>query len=402
MGGSGTGIIGSEFPLLNALIAVMNAVFGQAHWYGRLIVLVTTSIGMLYFNRLIELLFSTRVAFASTLILLTSVWFEFGRKIMPDTFSVSLMVIALYQAYLFLRFGGNRALLLFAFLCCASGLSKMPALCLAGPLGILVFDRRLDRDRRWLVAVSSVPTIVAVVLWYFVWVPHLVETYHYQLYFPRSLLAGIQELWDRRAMTAEMFYFQAFRSFMGFAAFAVGLWFLIRRGARRVIIGFGLIAVTFGYFMIKAGEVFSTHGYYVIPFVPVMAVLAALTLERLPMKWSMLALTFICVEGVANQYYDLLVPERRRYLLGLEAIADRYATSGELVVVNGELDPEYMYFLHRKGWSVTNANCRDTEFLKGLASKGATTLFRFNTKDERTPDFPVLYQDPHVQIFALK
>ena len=101
MAGEKTGIIGSEFPLFNYLIYLVSELFGYDHWYGRLINLIVSSLGIYYFYRLLKESINEKVAFNASLILLTSIWFAFSRKIMPDTFSVSLVIIGLYYAYQF-------------------------------------------------------------------------------------------------------------------------------------------------------------------------------------------------------------------------------------------------------------------------------------------------------------
>src|SRR5688572_20790329 len=40
LAGEKTGIVGSEFPVLNYLIYIAYNIFGYEHWYGRLIVLI--------------------------------------------------------------------------------------------------------------------------------------------------------------------------------------------------------------------------------------------------------------------------------------------------------------------------------------------------------------------------
>ena len=81
-----TGITGMEFPLLNYLIFLMSEVFGYAHWYGRLINLIVSSLGCWFFYRLLRKYFDEVISFSSTFILLVSLWFCYSRKIMPDTF----------------------------------------------------------------------------------------------------------------------------------------------------------------------------------------------------------------------------------------------------------------------------------------------------------------------------
>ena len=61
--GEKSGITGMEFPFLNYLIYLVSLVFGYAHWYGRLINLVISSIGIFYFYKLIVKYFGVKVAF---------------------------------------------------------------------------------------------------------------------------------------------------------------------------------------------------------------------------------------------------------------------------------------------------------------------------------------------------
>ena len=127
MAGAESGIIGSEFPVFNYLIYLVSSVFGYAHWYGRLINLAISSIGFLYFFKLVKGIFNKQVAFNATVILMVSIWFSFSRKIMPDTFSVSLVIIGLYYAREYLCDGRELGLILFLFFSTLGVLSKIPA-----------------------------------------------------------------------------------------------------------------------------------------------------------------------------------------------------------------------------------------------------------------------------------
>ena len=84
--GDKTGITGMEFPLLNYLIYLMSSLFSYEHWYGRLINLMVSSFGVWYFYKTLKKYFSVEVCFNATIILLSSIWFSYSRKIMPDTF----------------------------------------------------------------------------------------------------------------------------------------------------------------------------------------------------------------------------------------------------------------------------------------------------------------------------
>jgi len=50
----GTGIIGMEFPIMNYLHYLLSLIFGYQHWYGRLINLTISSLGIYYFYLLLR------------------------------------------------------------------------------------------------------------------------------------------------------------------------------------------------------------------------------------------------------------------------------------------------------------------------------------------------------------
>ncbi|MGV9012698.1 MAG: ArnT family glycosyltransferase [Flavobacteriales bacterium] len=399
--GAGTGIIGAEFPLLNYLMAICQWLVGPAYWQGRLIVLATSSIGTYYFFRLLSGVFDKHTAFAATLMLLSSAWFEFSRKIMPDTFSLSLVVIALYFAWRYLIVGKPVQLVAYVLLASLGVLSKMPAASLLAVLIVPVFDRKLPWTLRRNLVLASVAVIFTIIIWYFWWVPHLVETYGHQLYFPRTLFAGAMELWHARMLMLEKFTFQAFCSFVGFGAFVVGLFRFMRKPNWRLWLGGSAASLVFFFYMLKTGDVFAFHSYYILPIVPLMAVVAGSFVARVPSKFRWALLLIICAEGVGNQLYDLFPPARNRFLLGLEAIADHYAPPGGLIVVNGGMDPRYMFFLHRRGWSITDAECRNADQMRSITEQGAKFLFVINAEPPEGSTYPILFQDEHVLVLKL-
>jgi hypothetical protein len=146
---------------------------------------------------------------------------------------------------------------------------------------------------------------------------------------------------------------------VAFGTFIVGIFFLLRDQSKMLKIGILLITIIFGLFIIKTGKVFPNHSYYVIPFTPIMALIAAFALEKLPNKLHYAILGLICIESIANQQDDFFIKDSEKYKLGLEAIAAEHIPEGELVVINGGLSPQSMYFAHRKGWTLHHAVVMD-------------------------------------------
>lgn len=96
IGGSGSGVEAMEFPLLNYAIYIVARVFGYDHWYGRLLVLLVSSVAMWYFYKILRLRYSEKMALYAMLLLQCSLWLMYMRKMMPDTWSVSLIIIGMY------------------------------------------------------------------------------------------------------------------------------------------------------------------------------------------------------------------------------------------------------------------------------------------------------------------
>ena len=401
--GAGSGIIGSEFPFFNYLIYLFSLLFDYSHWYGRLINLIVSSIGIYFFYKLIEKLSNSKIAFNASIVLLSSIWFAFSRKIMPDTFSISLVIIGLYYGYSYLFSGAWIKLVAFFLLTTLGVLCKIPALSLLAVVGVLFFVKEIPQNRKLAVWGSAVLGFGIVSLWYFYWVPYLVETYHNQLFFPRGLLEGLKEIIPMADGFFRNFYFNAFHSYVAFAAFLAGIYFVITGKNNYIKAGVMIITCFFFTFILKTGNVFPLHNYYIIPFVPVMAFIAGIALDKLKVKWLAFVLFVVVAEGIANQQHDFFVIlDKLSYKKALETITDKKIGPDELIVINGGQSPQEIYFAHRKGWSVTNDQITPTS-LALYKQAGASFLIINN----RTfPDFgnylPLVYVGRDYRVFNLK
>ncbi len=213
-----------------------------------------------------------------------------------------------------------------------------------------------------------------IALWYFYWVPYLISTYGYQLYFPKGLLEGLKEITPLLPEFFEKFYFSAFHSYVALAFMLVGIVFSWKGDLHRYLkLSFVLIALVFGGFILKTGAVFPLHSYYIIPFVPVMAVLAGVGLARIPNKFLFIPLLLIVIEGIGNQQHDFFIKDSEKHKLSLESIADKHIPYDALVVINGGASPQEIYFAHRRGWTVENEEINPKK-LEALHQSGASFL----------------------------
>ena len=117
-----------------------------------------------------------------------SIWFTYSRKIMPDTFSMSLILASIYYGTNYFQSNSKRVLnLCLYFLLTTLGmLSKLPSAYLLSIFVLFVFDKKNELSKKILFSFISILSLIISVSWYFYWVPHLVETYHFWYFFIKA------------------------------------------------------------------------------------------------------------------------------------------------------------------------------------------------------------------------
>lgn len=401
--GDKSGIIGSEFPVFNYLIYVISEVFGYDHWYGRLINLIISTLGIWYFYRLIRELMGKPVAFYASMVLTVSIWFSFSRKIMPDTFSVAILLIGLYYGYRYLINGKFIELFLF-FICSTLGvLAKIPAFSLFALSGLALVIPEVDKKRGIIFSSVSGLSCLLVAVWYFYWVPHLHHTYGIILYDSRGIAEGFLEVVANWKGFLEKFYFSALHSYLALACCLLGFVLFFKTKPTFWKLGIAVVTMIFTFFIVKTGGIFPTHNYYVIPFVPVMALMAGYALAMLPPKFQYVVLLLISIEGIANQQHDFFIKESEKYKLTLDDSLSDYVDPNNLIIINGGPSPQDIYFAHKKGWSVTNGELAEEGLLDSLSHQGANYLVIDKTK-EGAPDIlrNLIYEDEHYKFYVLR
>jgi hypothetical protein len=399
----GNGIVAMEFPALNYLMAGVAELFGYDHWYGRLINLLLSSLGIWFFYRLVRDYFSEPIAFWSALFLLISIWFSFSRKTMADTFCISLFFIALHYGLRFLKDGGVRNVLLYFLFAALGVLSKIPA----GIYAVLFLFPMLSGKwvtKRKLVFVGiSLVWLSLVYYWYFVWNVHLSELGGSWYNAGMSLKEGATELAKHPKQMLSKFYFSAFSGYIFFGLFLAGAVFIFRTKAKMALWVVAAVSAVFFVYMLKSGFYFYHHNYYIIPFVPVMALVAAhVFLHPVNKKWLMALFFMGATESLLNQQHDFFIHDDQKYKLGLEKILDTLGSRDEWIAINGGGDPQLMYFAHRKGWTFDYAFASDSKRLERLGKDGAKWLVIDRKIDQRSFPFAKVYSDQWFDVYHLQ
>lgn len=366
----GTGIIGIEFPSMNYVYFLMAKIFGYTHWYGRLINLIVSSFGLFYFYKLLQQArFKERLAFYATLFLTVSIWFSFSRKMMPDTYCISLMFIGLFFGLKYLEEQKIRQLLLYTFFCSLAILSKIPAGIYLVVLAPFLLNAKYTIKSRFLLATLTLIPLALMFWWYFIWNPHVSATYGNWYNSGRQLLVGMNEIFSHPIETLDNFYFDAFFSFVTFGLFLVGLVLMFVDRQKSMIIAFFSVFIVFVVYIFKSGYFFYHHSYYIIPFVPVMALVAAYALLKIQQKWLFYLVFFFCmVESIANQQHDFFIKSAEKYKLTIEPIMNKLSKRNDLIVLNGNFNPQMIYLSHRKGWNCSDDQLLNPSYISGLSA----------------------------------
>lgn len=389
--GGESGVTGMEFPLLNYGHYLMAEMFGYQHWYGRLINLIISSFGLLFFYLLIVRYFNKETAFKAGMILLFSLWFSYSRKIMPDTFSASFILMSIYFGSNFFENERRKVLNLsfytLFFLCGA--LSKLPSAFLMIIVGFFVINPQYNLRDKVSVILVSIAALIPISYWYFYWIPHLNSLSEFQhFYMGTDLMQGAMELWNEFPQTIKKFYDTSLK-FVGFAAFVFGLYAMIKEKNRLLTSVLLSCSLLFLLVMLKAGFAFPHHSYYVIPFVPVMALVAGYGLDNLTSKkWAYLLLMMISVEGILNQHHDFRIHPNESKLTNLEHDLNSVSQKDDLVLINSGDYPTPMYMAHRRGWVRSNDYILNKENRLELLKSGMKFIVVLKKSFGRNLDLP--------------
>ena len=399
-----SGVIGMEFPLLNGLIAAVSSVFGFDHWYGRLINLLVSSLGLWFFFLVIKKYWSDRLAFYATAILGTSVWFAFSRKTMPDTFSISIAFFSIYFLKKFLDDTKWLYLLSYLVLSGLALLTKIPSAVVLAVVPLMIYFSSISLRKKCMLTLVSLLPIALAVFWYFGWNVMIAKEsgmwYNVGEEIPKGWHLFIQE----SGTVAKHFYFSTLMSYVGIVAFVAGLFFMILKKEKALQLVAGVVSVFFILFALKSGRHFVFQHYYMIPIAPVFSLIAAFALIQLQKKWmSVVFLVAISVESIANQQHDFRIHDRNLYKLELEAILDGLGSSREdLIVINGEGNPQELYLSHRKGWTCVSTELNDIQYLNALEDAGAKYVVVKPNEWVQTIPLTLVFENEHYRIYRFQ
>lgn len=356
--GNEPGFVGTEFPLLPFIAALLYKVVGLHEWIGRLLTIV------IFAGSLPFVFFLVRDFFGEIAAALALIFYSFAplsiaasRAFIPDMTSLSCALAGFYffSRWLELRPGArarHRYFMAGAVLLALALLLKPTTGIIAAPMLALAFDKfgrkTFAQPALWLfAAVALVPSLF--------WYAHAVEVA--RQFYPHHMFGagGVRIMnpgwyWNLGTLT--------FTSSLTPVLFILAVAGLFLDGKTRTPAGtrgrstfrWWLLATIL--FVIVAGYG-NRHEWYRLSLIPIAAALAGVATSSLARKpggrWLVAAalLLFLCSSGVAVRRY--FAPSSRAFCEAGRALGLSTAP-GSLIVAADDGDPTILYYAHRKGW----------------------------------------------------
>jgi 4-amino-4-deoxy-L-arabinose transferase-like glycosyltransferase len=387
--GSSAGYIGSEFPLVPFIAALLYVPFGVHEWIGRSVSVVFSVLSLPFFYLLVKKISNQRsAALATAIYTLVPLSVFAGRSFMSDMTSLSFSVVALYLFSRWLERSNDFALFVGASL--ATGLAilvKAPAIIIGVPLFYMAWEEHQARMmRRWELWLFAAFSLALPTLWY-------VHAYIVSISNPPYHFTG----GDGLQIGDLPWYMSVVREVvtsgltpMVAAGMLAGL-FLPSHDKYGRMFHWWLGAICL--FVLTAGYG-NRHLWYQLPIVPAAAALSGMAFDFGLRKLAMLtrsktaelfagALVFavliaVCYVSIKPLYESWAMPLREA---GHEI--DRIAPPNALVIYVVDGDSAGIYYGRRKGWRAFDdgnwggAPLDSEQAIKGLErlrQRGATLL----------------------------
>jgi hypothetical protein len=363
-----------EFPLYNAIVALLYKIFGLHEIIGRLVSIAFATGATYFLYRFSRRFYEAPVSlFATLFFTLSPLSIFYGRAFMPEPLMLFSGIGALLYFHTWLEDGGPKNFTLALIFSILTFLTKFTMLHLAFPMFYLCWAKygwKLVRRRSlgFFLALFLIPSTI--------WFLHVVLSEHNRLYM--LWLFSSSEVLRRRD---EFFITMLNRlrtdvlTQVGFILFLFGL-FLGRRKNSEYVFDVWLGSTLVYVLVIGVGNY--AHNYYQLPIVPIASIYAGKAMayilkpQVLFNAWSRQYVGLIAVVGIllAAGFESVRIarPWYGQDFPGLYQFADvvkRTIPPGEKVMISSlaggfvPWDPRIMYAVDHKGWNVPATELSD-------------------------------------------
>jgi len=248
------------------------------------------------------------------------------------------------------------------------------------------------RRKAWVFGAMTVAG-ACTAFWYFYWMGYIQDINRCPpLIFPVSLSEGFNtffyEIWR---FSYTRFTKVAFFGPGPFLLFLIGVLYSVWRRQWSLLLGALAYTVLVLLFAFKTGHVFSTHNYYVIPYVPLMTLFAAQLFHQRWLSWKIaLLLVLLGIHmPVFKTLRDVYLSYEPEEVALYELLDEAGSDPDDHIMISGrQLDPTLMYYSRRKGWAVTKNTLEKYHWMPDYRKLGLKHL----VVDKRRYDKPLRYR----------
>jgi 4-amino-4-deoxy-L-arabinose transferase-like glycosyltransferase len=400
--GNERGYVGTEFPILPFVAALLYRSVGVQEWIGRIQGVLLFVAALPFFFLLVRRIFGEVVAtWATFFYAFAPLSVVASRAFMPDVPSLSLAIAGIYFFLRWLEEENRRALIGSALLISLALLIKLPTALIGAPLLYLavaaVYDRRNSSAeevgghrpplqgllRRWELWFFAAVALIPSAVWY--WHGHRIA----EKFYPYHFFGG----GGFRIMNASWYGKIAQQTALSsltlpLVALAIIGIFVAPRGKYTRLFHWWLGAMVAFVFFVGWGN---RHQWYQLPLVPIAAVLAGCSCQWvarfLPSGRIVRAFASVVLAGwFGVSAYQCALPLYRPAAAGLRSLGlelQEATTANALIIAATDGDPTVFYYAHRKGWhfledGIYQGNPLDSAQiianLEKLRGRGATHL----------------------------
>jgi hypothetical protein len=393
-----------EFPAFNYLIAMLWKIFGQHPWCFRLLGVVVASLGLWHFHSVLRRFMNPYSALAGMVIFGCGLSYIYARKAIPDVFGISMVLMSVRFGWDYIEKGLLRHWWLFVVLGIIGFLNKVSTIGCFSLLILPLIDRNLDNGRKLRMIGGGGIIIAAFAAWYYLWIPWAEQTYNSNWFFPHDWRTCIDEVfhihWHE---TKERFCPIALQSQIPFWACVMGvLMAVILKNAKMLILLLSYSAL-FLVFISQVGHNFSQHEYYILPYTPMMAIMAGYFLgEWMTWRWLFFMVLIIGAwDAIRQKRQDFFIPWSDSKFTQLEAAVDSVVPKEALIYTNGMGGNQViLFFAHRRGWQ--DDKIPDSTWFANKTKQGLGYAVIERSANQDSLPYPMLLENNDFRIYKVK
>jgi len=381
---SETGLLVLEFPLYNALAALLYKIFGLREVLGRLVSIAFSTLATLLLYRLARRICGPHVAlFAALFFVLSPISLFYGRAFMPESLMLCAGIGALLYFYDWLQDERRTTFIIAVIFAITAFVVKFPMVHIGIPMTYMAWARHgRALFRKKVLALFLMLCLVPSTIWLY----HSATSPNLDMGW---LLSDITLLGDKnlyRIMWERLG--RDVLTSVGRALFIFGLLVGLRRAQERVLDVWLGAAVLY---VLAFGMGNIVHDYYQLPLVPIASIYIGKAIAYLPQlrlrRFVWLPLMALLIVATGTESWRIVTPWYGEDIPGLYQFAEtvkRTVPQGPPIMVSSSYvsfapwDPRLLYAFDRRGWNVPPQYLKQA--LGQAGSQGTTHLVIYPTE----------------------